>query len=463
MAGQKLRFKNYFGYGIGDIGFNLLFTFSNIYLLIFYTDKFGISATVASFVFFIGRFFWDAITDPIIGWLADRTKTRWGSYRPFVFFAAVPLAISFAMMFYSPDLSEEGRIAYAIGTFMLFNLAFTIGNVPYGTLIASLTEDYSQRSRLAGFRMTLGICGGFVGAAVAAYLLEQWSGEVNSYFYVALIFGTVVIVTSLITFSSVREQVEVIRQKVSLVKALAMIRKNRPFISLTLCFFFNYAALYLILAIIPYYFRYYLGQPESEPVGLALIYITAGASIPLWVFVARKAGKHNVYLFGGIAYILGLVGLYLSPASNMNLQYIFMGVTALGAGSSAFSGWAMLADTIEFGEWATGIRVEALLFGIFGFFFKLGSGLGQALAAWGLDIFKYKYPIKNLDGTLEPQLQSDLTLEGLSMTLSLVPSALILASMIALAFYEISPEQHRRLLRSLGRGEENPPKTRTSA
>lgn len=453
MAAQKLRLKNYVGYGIGDIGFNLLFTFANIYLLIFYTDEFGISATVASIVFFVGRFFWDAITDPIVGWLADRTKTRWGSYRPFVLFGALPLAISFAMMFYIPDFSENGKIAYAIGTFMMFNLAFTIGNVPYGTLIASLTEDYSQRSRLAGFRMTLGICGGFVGAAVAAYLLEEWSGSSSPYFKVAVIFGTVLVITSLITFSSVKEQVEVIRQKVSLFKALSMIRKNRPFVSLTLCFFFNYAALYLILAMIPYYTRYYLQLPESEPIGLAIIYITAGISIPIWVAVAKKAGKHNVYLFGGVAYIMGLVGLFLSPASSMTLQYFFMGVTALGAGSSAFAGWAMLADTIEFGEWTSGIRVEALLFGIFGFFFKLGSGLGQALAAWGLDLFQYQYPIQSLDGTFERQVQSELTMEGLSMTLSLVPSALILASMIALAFYEISPEQHKRLLRSLGRGE----------
>jgi GPH family glycoside/pentoside/hexuronide:cation symporter len=453
MADHKLRFKNYFGYGIGDIGFNLLFTFANIYLLIFYTDVFGISATVASFVFFIGRFFWDAITDPIIGWLADRTKTRWGSYRPFVLFGAIPLAVSFAMMFYTPDLSENGKIAYAIGTFMLFNLAFTIGNVPYGTLIASLTEDYAERSRLAGFRMTLGVCGGFVGAAVAAHFLGLWDAGAAGYFKIASIFALILVLTSLITFSSVKERVQVIRKKVSLFKALSMIRKNRPFISLTLCFFFNYAALYLILAIIPYYFQYYLQQPDLQGRGLALIYITAGLSIPAWVWVAKRAGKHNVYLFGGIAYIIGLVGLFLSPAGNMVPQYIFMGITALGAGSSAFAGWAMLADTIEFGEWASGIRVEALLFGIFGFFFKLGSGLGQALAAWGLDIFQYQYPIKALDGTMEPQAQSDLTLEGISMILSLVPAALILASMIALAFYEISPEQHRRLLRSLGRGE----------
>ncbi len=259
-----LRLKNYLGYGIGDIGFNLLFTFANIYLLKFYTDVFGISATVAGTVFFVGRFFWDAITDPIIGWLADRTKTRWGSYRPFVLFGALPLAASFLMMFYTPDLSENGKIAYAISTFMLFNLAFTIGNVPYGTLIASLTEDYGKRSRLAGFRMTLGICGGLVGAAVAANLLSKWGSGASAYFDVALIFALILVVTSVVTFAGVRERIAVIRQKVSLVKALKMIRKNRPFISLTLCFFFNYAGLYLILAIIPYYFEYYLQRPELQ-------------------------------------------------------------------------------------------------------------------------------------------------------------------------------------------------------
>lgn len=455
MAVPKLRFKNYLGYGVGDIGFNLLFTFANIYLLKFYTDVFGISATIAGIVFFVGRFFWDAITDPIIGWLADRTKTRWGSYRPYVILGAVPLGLSFAMMFYTPELSENGKIVYAIVTFMLFNLAFTIGNVPYGTLVASLTNNYSERSRLAGFRMTLGIMGGLVGAALAANLLAKWGEDNSAYFNAALIFGAAVIVTSLITGFSVKERLEVIRQKVSLGKALKMIRKNRPFISLTLCFFFNFAALYLILAIIPYYFEYYLQERDLQGVGLTVIYVTAGLSVPIWVWIAKYAGKHNVYLFGGIAYILGLVGLYLSPKDNMSFQYAFMMVTALGAGSSAFSAWAMLADTIEFGEWASGIRVEALLFGIFGFFFKLGSGLGQALAAWGLDIFQYKYPVAELDGTMVPQVQSELTLEGISMTLSLVPSALILASMIALAFYEISPEQHKRLLKSLGREETN--------
>jgi GPH family glycoside/pentoside/hexuronide:cation symporter len=337
---------------------------------------------------------------------------------------------------------------------MLFNLAFTIGNVPYATLTASLSDRYDDRSRLSGYRLTLGILGGLIGASVAANLLTRWGEGENSFLWVASVFAGIAVTTIWVSFASVKERVKVIKEKVKLSKALKMVQLNRPFISLTLCFFFNFAALYLIMAMIPYYFEYYLGRKDLQEVGLAVIYLSSAGSIPGWVWISRRVGKHNVYLFGGVLYIAGLVGLYLSPSDNLSLQFLFMVLTALGTGSSAFAGWAMLGDTIEFGEWKTGIRVEALIFGIYGFFFKLGSGLGQALAGWGLDVFDYKYPVVELNGTVIPQDQSALTMEGISMVLTLVPSAMILASMMALTFYEISPKQHQRLLNSLGRGED---------
>ncbi len=452
MTASKLSVRNFIGYGIGDFGFNLAFTLTNVYLLKFYTDVFGISAGAVGTIFFFGRV-WDAVNDPVMGWIADQFRSKRGHYRPFLLYGAVPLGMSLILLFYVPDLGPSGKLAYATITYFLFSAAFTLGNVPYGTLNAALTSDYEERSKLAGYRMGIGIIGGMIAAGITEKMVSHFGGGENGYFITSIIYGVIVAGIIFICYNSIREQVAVIREKISLKKALFLVRKNHPFISLTICFVFNFAGLSLLSAMVPYFFQYHLEQKDLQGLGLLTVFGVAALSIIAWVLVAHKIGKRNVYLLGAVIYVTGLISLYFAPADNLPLVFVSLAVLGIGGGSSAFAGWAMLGDTVDFGEWRTGVRVEGTLYGIYGFFFKLGSGLGQAMAGWGLALFAYRPPVENLFGDLEPQIQSGLTIEGIRMLPTLIPAAMILGSMLALSFYEISKERHEEVLEAIEKEE----------
>jgi GPH family glycoside/pentoside/hexuronide:cation symporter len=218
-----------------------------------------------------------------------------------------------------------------------------------------------------------------------------------------------------------------------------MLKANRPFMALTACFVLNFAALSLISGMVPYYFEYYLEQKELQSIALGLVFGMAALSIPVWVWISKRTSKKRVYVYGGIIYAAALAGIFFLPKENLFPLFVLFAFQGIGAGSSAFAGWAMLPDTVEYGEWKTGVRAEGSVYGVYGVFFKLGIGVGIWLASTGLAYFGY---VANV-------VQTETAAEGIRMLQTLVPAILVGLSLAAVSFYPLTPRLYANILEEL--------------
>ena len=441
-----LTWRAHLGYGVGDFGQNIVFQAVTIYLLSFFTDVFGIPPAFAGGLFLLARI-WDGLNDPLMGYLAQRTRSRWGQYRPYLLLAAVPVALSMVLLFAAPDLSPAGRKWYAAATYLFFGMAFTALNVPYGTLTALMTNDYGERARLTGFRMTFAMLGGITAGYGFLPAVQALGGGVLGYRRAALVAGIVIVLTLWASFATVRERVTPAAVPVlSLRRGWRSLRHNRPFWLLAVAFAACFAAWAAFAATAPYYFRYVLAQPSLTSFGLLAVMGTTAASIPVWTYLSRRYGKHRVFMIGAMGYLLAFVGLLLIPQPSLPLLFALFVVQGIGNGSAAFTSWAMLPDTVEYGAWRSGDRAEGLLYGVYGFFVKLGLGLGAALTGWGL----------SLSGYLPGATQSEATLQAIRLLLALVPMLCVLLALLAIAFYPITPQRHAEIRAALERNSPTP-------
>lgn len=443
----KLSFKTYPGYGMGDFGFNLVFQLTQVYLSYFFAEIFGLSGGQAALIFLLARL-WDAVNDPLMGVLAARTRTRYGTYRPFLLWSILPLAGSLLMLFYTPALEGTALFVYALVAYILFGMAFTFGNVPYGALTASLTEDYNVRGKLTGWRMTLGIIGGMVAVGAARPLTDmltaQTGDEAQAWFYTACIYAVVAGLALLITFLLVKEDTD--KQAPSafvegnILTSWKTLKGNHPFWALTASFVLNFIALTLITGSIPFFFEFYLHDKGLEPIITAMVFAVAAISVPLWSFIGKKTSKRSSYIAGALVYIIGLLGVYFLGHQGVNTLFSSFFLVGLGAGASAYAGWAMLPDTVEFGEWKNNIRNEGAVYGVYGFFFKLGIGLGLFGLNKGLEIVGY---IPKALG------QTEAAEQGIRMIATLLPVVALILSVIIIWFYKLGPASHAFILKEL--------------
>lgn len=436
---EKLSMGTRLGYGVADFGQNIIFQATGIYLLYFYTDIFGIEAGFVGGLFLIARI-WDGINDPIMGYLAQKTRTRWGTYRPYLLFAAFPMAISMILLFYAPELSTSGKLVYAAITYIFFGMAFTAYNVPYGTLTAVMTDDYHERSRLTGFRMTFAMLGGILAGVGMLPLVERLGGGEQGFLLAAVIFSAIIFITNLSGFFSVKERI--IPQKsasTALGESFKNLQKNRPFWLLCIAFGCCFAALGVYSATIAYYFEYYMGNKEGTSGALLIMMGTTAVTIPFWAWLAQKIGKRTVFLIGAGFYLIAFMGLFFIQPENTVMIYFWLFAQGIGNGAAAFTSWAMLPDTVEYGEWKTGQRTAGLSYGIFGFCFKLGLGIGGATTGFVLSVAGY----------LPGEVQSPEVLLAIRTLLTLVPMGLIIISFVSIWQYRITASLHQKILTDL--------------
>ena len=439
-ATTPLPLRNKLGYGLGDLGQNILFQAATIYLLNFYTDFLLLDAAFVGTLFLLARI-WDGINDPIMGYLAQRTRTRWGTYRPYLLFAAFPLALSMVLLFYVPDLDKTGTYVYATIVYLFFGMAFTAFNVPYGILTAVMTTEYHERGRLTGFRMTFAMLGGIIAAYLFIPLSERLGAGEKGYFFTALIFSMIILAGSLISFASIREKTSPTthQERISLKESFSLLRFNRPFWQLCLMFGCCFAALGVFSATVPYYFDYVVGNKAMA--GLAMLYMmgTTAISIPFWTWLSGRIGKKKVFLFGTPFYLLAWALIFLLEAKTTAVLFPLLIIQGIGNGCAAYCSWAMLPDTIEYGQWKTSKRLEGSSYGVFGFCFKLGLGVGAALTGIALGILNYEAGVS----------QPEEVLTTIRLLLTGAPFVFIFIAWITAWFYPITESVHREIRKSL--------------
>ena len=440
---QKLTLKTRLGYGIGDIAICLYWSGVGLYLLYFYTDVVGISPSLAGLIYGIGML-WDAVTDPFMGYLAERTRTKWGVYRPYLLFGNVPLALSFVLLFWVPPFEGAMLFSFLLLTNLLHRTCFTIVSVPFSSLTPRITSDSQERTNLTGFRM-LGAQTGTNLMALLAFPIIFWVGgedESSGFLVLGAIAGITALAIHAVTFMTVKEpenDLGIERVGGSLAEAAQAVAKNGPFwlvfsatliVGITTIFFGNNLI---------YYTKYALNLHEYQGTILFTSGIIAFLSIPVWWVISNRIGKKLTWLISSSITLIALVSFYVYPISQLNELLVLVGFIGFGSGAGGILFWSMLPDTIEYGEVHTGVRSESSLYGFMTFAQK--GSIAFAIIILGL--------VLDAIGFQANEIQTESTIADMKAIMTLIPIVGIASSLVIIYFYPIDAKMHKELLRQL--------------
>ena len=366
--------KTRFAYAVGDLGINLYFMSAMTFLLIFYTDVFGLSAEVAAWVFLVARVI-DAVTDPLMGYLADRTRSRWGKLRPYLLFGPVPLALISFATFTVPDFDDAGKIAWAYVTYILFGIIYTVVTIPYAAMTAVLTDNHHERTKLSTLRMACAFAGGWGVSVGMIPLVGVLGGGADGWMWTMALFGVAATALLWWTFAGTRERtVATHTQPISLAEAGRALITNPPLAVVILVFVLGMLAFTFRQASAPFYFKYNVGREE-----LVSLYFSVTLGVMFLGLVAIPAlsarlGKAGAIRVGAVIAMLGGIGFYLTPADNVVMVFVWGALLSLGGAPVAVLGWAMIPDTVEYAEWRTGARADGVIFSTASFLPEDGQG-----------------------------------------------------------------------------------------
>jgi len=425
----KLSFREKVGYGLGDTASHFVWDMVGFWILIFYTDTFGIPAAAAGTIMLIARA-WDMISDPLMGIIADRTKTRWGKFRPYILWMALPYSILAVLTFTTPNLGDTGKIIYAGTTYFLLMSVFTAINLPYSSLGAVMTSDSYERAGLNSYRFVFAFIGQLIVSGTALTLANHFGKGDNAkgYQYTLILFSAISFILFMITFSSTKERVQPpAEQKESLKEDFRNLLKNRPWMILFFVGIISFVMFAMQNLSVAYYFKYYIGKEENvqlfNVIGTIALIITIPISKPL----SKRFGKRNVFLASSLLSGLFFILLYIPGEDQINLVYIFNVLAKMAYAPAVPLLWTMLADTADYSEWKTGRRSTGLVFSAATFAQKAGWGIGGALAGWLLAIFKFTPNIE----------QTATAITGIKLMISVFPGILYMSCAILLFFYAI--------------------------
>ena len=388
-----MKLHNYIGFGLGDFAFNLFFQGTTLFLMFFYTDILKINATQAGTVFLIATI-WDAVSDPMMGFFAGKTQSRFGRYRLYLLLAPVPLGICYTLMFFQPNFEGWYLIAWVTTVQILYRTFFTVGNIPYSALSSEMTHDSHERSKLAAYRMFFGYAGAMMVSVLTGKLMNamNWLPNDDGYFKVGMVFSLIALVLFLICYSFTFElpQKEA-KQTFNLKDLIKMLKKNRPFWQLCGFIMVGMAGVVIFYQSLSYFFKYNLQNEAAFGNGMLLLFSCLMLFLPIWLWLSSKIGKRKTLITGCLVMIFGGLTFCFNPLLSQNIGWVYaqMGVMGIGIGCAAFAFWAMLPDTVEFGQWTSGIRAEAIIFGLGLFFLKFALGIGSFILGILLNHYQY--------------------------------------------------------------------------
>jgi GPH family glycoside/pentoside/hexuronide:cation symporter len=430
------------GYGIGDFGLNLYWQSILVFIVFFHVDVLGLSAWTAGVCFFIAGL-WDAAMDPLMGMLSDRARSRWGQYRPFILLGAVPLAGAFTLCFSPPGwlvMGSTAMVAFALGSHMLLRTAYSVVSIPYSSLTAAITSDTEARASLTGWRMLFAFAGC---TAVTALLpsLAAWFGQDggNGYGPAAAIVGGLSVVALTICGLSVREQ-----ERPAVINPpmerrggngfWASIGRNGPLLRLMAATLVMQLGMGVLLRNLPYLMKYDLGDAALSGTALPWLTLLGVASVPIWVTVAKRWNKRILWQWGSAVAAMGALGLMLERGLWPTL--ICIGLVFIGHSAHGVATWSMLPDTVDYGQWQSGRRDEAKIYGIASCVLKLSLGASGIVAGWALDLVGF---VPNAD-------QGPETLTQFRLLAGLLPAAGLAASAALIWRYPLDAQSHRQIL-----------------
>ncbi len=471
----KLSFREKFGYGLGDTACHFAWDMAGMFLFFFLTDVYGITAAMAGTIMLVARV-WDAISDPMIGIISDRTNTKHGKFRPYMIWFALPLGASLVLLFTTPDWEETAKIIWAASMYLLLSTMYTAVNLPFSALSGVMTDDSAERTQLNQFRFFLGFIGMFIVSftmlfknllivdPVLAFAQESnlpaqaleyiqaynWgearlldtTGELanvivaeerKAFQLIAIqmaVLGTILLVYS---FYSTKERIQPpASQESNLIEDVKNVFGVRAWLILFILGVITFVLINIQGAVINQYFKYYVGRENDATLLYTLTTVSLIAGVLLATPLTKRFEKRTVYLACSAISGLLTMALYLPGPEDTILLHTINVASKLAIAPTIPLLWAMIADTADFSEWKNNRRATGLFFSATTFAQKIGGGIAVGLAGWLLTIANY-------DGAAIQQTSEAIL--SIKLSFSVIPGALYLATAGLLFFYDLSDEQ----------------------
>src|SRR3990172_292079 len=402
---DRVALKEKIGYSLGDTASNLFFQTFIFFLLYFYTDVVGIPAASVAIIFLVGRI-WDAVNDPMMGMLADRTNTKFGKFRLFLVYGALPFGILGFIMFITPNLSMQGKVIYAFITYNLMMMMYTVINVPYSALMGVITPNAQERTVVSSFRFVAAFVGQFIVQFAVLWLVSVFGkdDEAAGWQWAMAVMGGLAVVLWLVTFASTKERVQPVKEQKNPLKLdLADLFKNIPWVLIGLATIFQLLFNVIKGGSVVYYFKYFVQDQQLSLLGstfsfsfksLTSAFLLLGTAATILGAVmanifSKAFGKSRCYYgFLGVAAVCTALFYVLKP-QDLVLMFVLQIIASFAVGPVSVLQCAIYTDTADYSEWKTGRRATALIMAVSLFALKLGIALAGTFQAWVLKVSGY--------------------------------------------------------------------------
>ncbi|NOK63554.1 MAG: MFS transporter [Chloroflexi bacterium AL-W] len=446
---ERLSVNTKLAFGAGDLGPAIATGVLSFFQLFFLTTVAGLPANVAGSILLVVKI-WDALSDPVVGWLSDRTVSKHGRRRPWLLYGALPFGISFFLLWLVPPFGDGGKIAYYLVLMLIFNTLFTVVNVPYTALTPELTRDYDERTSLNAYRFAFSIGGGLFAATVHQLIIngfcanpDNCQGVVQQPGYVAAgaLWGIMVALPFLWCFFGTKERYTSAPSddKMGLVDQVRVALSNRPFLFVIGIYLCSWLAVQITASIIIFYVTFWLENPDLIPITLFAVQGSAFVFLFIWNAVSRRIGKKAVYITGMLFWIVVQSVLFFVQPGQESLTLILAVLAGIGIATAYLIPWSMMPDVIELDELQTGQRREGIFYGFMVLLQKLGLALGlflvgQVLAFQG---FREDAPIGQ---------QPESALLAIRLMLGPIPAVVLICGIVLAIFYPITKQKHAEML-----------------
>ncbi|TVP61581.1 MAG: MFS transporter [Leptolyngbya sp. LCM1.Bin17] len=436
-------------FGAGDIGPGMTANLLAFSFLIFLTTAAGLSPVAAGSVLAIGRI-WDAINDPFIGYMSDRTRTRWGRRYPWMVLGALPFGLSFFLMWVVPAWdSEMARFAYYVVISLLFQVFYTVINLPYATLTAELTKDYDERTELTAFRLASSLFGAISALALGLVITQIIDDLQQQYWILGAVVSILAVIPLLLCVvgtypyavqrGALQPATTDDQTDLNLFQQIKIVFSNRAFLFVVGLYLFAWLALQMTASIIPFYATFWMGLDSYFLAAL----LVQGTAIFMMYFVnrlSRRLGKQEIFYIGIGTWVIAQIALFFIQPGQVAALYLLCVVVSFGVATAYVVPWAMLPDVIELDELQTGQRREGVFYAFMTLLQKVGLGLGLFLVSLALQFSGFE------SGAVE---QPDSALLAIRIFIGPVPMVLLLLAMLLAWFYPIDRQAHEAMLLKL--------------
>lgn len=453
----KLNLSTKLAYGAGDLGPAITANVLGVFLLIFFTNVAGLKPVLAGSILLVGKI-WDAINDPVVGVLSDRTQnSRWGRRLPWMLYGAIPFGIFFLLQWVVPPFDQTGLFLYYVGISLVFNTFYTAVNLPYTALTAEITQDYDERTSLNSFRFAFSIGGSILSLLLALAILNTFKEDPLKQYWVL---GSVCAVLSILPLYwciwGIRQRVLATEQQrrsehpetssLPYLEQLKIVFSNRPFLYVIGIYLCSWLAVQNTVSVIPYFVKNWMGLTDSDFTQVVLaVQVTGLLMLFVWSAVSQKVGKKAVYFMGMTVWIIAQVGLFLLQPGQVGLMYGLAVMAGFGVSTAYLIPWSMMPDVIELDELTTGQRREGIFYGFMVLLQKIALALGLFIVGLTLDQSGF---IEKVAGQPEP-LQPASALWAIRLLVGPAPLVVLAIGLLLAYFYPITREVHAEILLKL--------------